>query len=266
MSGLSTPLRPRKDAHPGRHRDVLPAPGRVGDREAVAGLAEARLPESLAGVDVERPEVAIDVPDEGEPAGRRQHGRQEDGALLAVPDLLHRADVVCREPPQHAVRARHLVELDAGDPRPPPPLHQLDVTAGQRHAGLVQRIDDHPRLGAVPRRLPVVPAVQARAGIHRVVHAGVADVLPVVDAAGLHVDRLEDVLVQHLGQVDERPVRRSSFQRMASLPAVNSHFWSSTSTRTRSKTTSRSSVSPGTCWKYQATWPVVGLRASVELV
>ena len=96
-----------------------------------------------------------------------------------------------------------IVELDGGDPETSAPLHQLDVTAGQRHAHLVQRIDDHLRLGAVARRLPVVAAVQAGAGIHRIVDTGVANVLPVTHAPRLDVDRLEDVLVQHLGQVDE---------------------------------------------------------------
>ena len=93
----------------------------------------------------------------------------------------------------------------AETPETSAPLHQLDVTAGQRHAHLVQRIDDHRRLGAVARRLPVVAAVQAGARIHRVVDTGVANVLPVTHAPRLEVDRLEDVLVQHLGQVDEGP-------------------------------------------------------------
>ena len=40
----------------------------------------------------------------------------------------------------------------------------------------------------------------------------------------------------------------------------------STSIRTRSKPTSMSMVSPGTCWKYQAISPVRGRSANVALV
>ena len=41
---------------------------------------------------------------------------------------------------------------------------------------------------------------------------------------------------------------------------VNTSFWPPESTSTRSNTSSRSSDSPGTCWKCQASFPVVGIQ------
>ena len=49
------------------------------------------------------------------------------------------------------------------------------------------------------------------------------------------------------------------------MPTVKSSGSPSTSIRTRSNTVSRSSDSPGTCWKYHAIAPVRGSSASVEL-
>ena len=55
---------------------------------------------------------------------------------------------------------------------------------------------------------------------------------------------------------------------MPSLPTVNSRFWPPSSTSTRSNTTSRSSASPGACWKYHGELAGVGVerqrRARVE--
>ena len=61
------------------------------------------------------------------------------------------------------------------------------------------------------------------------------------------------------------PVRGSSSHRTPILPILKSDSPSPRSTRTISKTSSRSWVSAGMCWKYQRISPVSGSRASVEL-
>ena len=119
------------------------------------------------------------------------------------------------------------------------------------------------RARMVAHRLPVVPALRARARLHPLPDLLLEDVAAIRRLAGLRIDAREDVLEDRLLEVRETcRSRRSSFHRMPALPMVNSSFCPPISTSTRSNTSSRSSDSPGTCWKYQASLPSSGLSAT----
>ena len=84
----------------------------------------------LAGSHVEGAEVAIEIADERDAAGGRQHRRQERRALLVAPDLVHRPHVVGRELADLAVGARHLEEAAIGL-RPARAFLELDLAAAR---------------------------------------------------------------------------------------------------------------------------------------
>ena len=89
--------------------------------------------------------------------------------------------------------------------------------------------------GMIAHGLPVVSAFGAGAGLHPFFGALLHDFVAVVHLAGLLVDLVEDVLEDRLLVASRNlPVLRSSFQRMPSLPMVNSRFWPPESTSTRS--------------------------------
>src|SRR5262245_7935394 len=97
-----------------RDRDVLAPADRERHRIPLHRRAEPRLPQRLAGPDVERAEHPIDVADKTDAAGRRQDRRQKRRALLAAPHFPQRLDVVRRELAEIAVAARHLEEPAVG--------------------------------------------------------------------------------------------------------------------------------------------------------
>ena len=93
------------------------------------------------------------------------------------------------------------------------------------------------------------------------------DVAAIGRLAGLRIDAREDILKN--GFLEPEELARSGGRASTGCPALpmeNISFWPPLSTSTRSNTSSRSSDSPGTCWKYQASLPLSGLSATVELV
>ena len=81
----------------GHDGDILPPVGGERDREALHRSRQPRLPEHLAGLDVDGFELAVEIADERDTAARRDDGRQERRALLERPELCHRPRVVRRE-------------------------------------------------------------------------------------------------------------------------------------------------------------------------
>ena len=69
-------------AQPRCHREILPAIHPERNREALYGGSETRLPRQLAGLDVDRLELAVEIADERDTAGGREDPGQKRGALL----------------------------------------------------------------------------------------------------------------------------------------------------------------------------------------
>ena len=167
-------------------------------------VVEPRLPQHLAGRDVDGLELAVEIADERDAAARREHGRQERRALLERPQLLHRARVVRRELADVAVGARHLEEAPVGA-RAAAARDELDLLArGSRcsfdYSGMISR-----DVGAwCVDRLPVVAAFGARAALHPLADLARDDVGAIARLAGLGIDAVEDVLEQRLVMIDVR--------------------------------------------------------------
>src|SRR5688572_27225270 len=101
-------------AETGRHGHVLLAARGKRHREALHGRAEPRLPQHLAGLDVECAEVAVEVADEADVAGGCERSREKGGALLAAPDFLHRPHINGDKLPDVAVAPGHFKEASIG--------------------------------------------------------------------------------------------------------------------------------------------------------
>ena len=251
-------------AEPGRHRDVLLAVHREADRETLHGRRQPRIPEDLARLHVEGAEVAIEIADKRQAAGGRQHRGEERRALLVAPQLLHRADVVGGQLADVALRPGHLEEpAIRGDAAAA--LAELDLPAHDLHARLAQRNDQRVGRLVVAHRLPVVPAFGARARLNPLLDLLLDDVGPIGRHAGLRdrCGRRRSGTPSPCARGSARSCDPASTGCPA-LPIVNTSFWPPTSTSTRSNTSSRSSDSPGACWKCHASLPSSTLSATVE--
>src|SRR5205814_1554946 len=123
---------------------------------------EPRLPQRLTGADIERAEHAIEIADEADAAGGRQHRRQERRALLLAPHLALGRRVVSDRPADVAVGSEHLEEASIGA-GPAGAGLLLDLAARQLHARLARRNDQQAARLVITHRLPVVAAFRARA-------------------------------------------------------------------------------------------------------
>ena len=157
-------------------------PARERHREALHRRAEPRLPEHRAGLHVERAEAAIEIADERDPAGGRQHRGEERRALLDAPHLLHRRDIVGRQLADVAVRARHLEEAPIRVVPPAPSFSSILRPDISMHDWLSGMISDVGRR-VVAHRLPVVAALGARARLDPLLDLLLDDVGAVGDAA-----------------------------------------------------------------------------------
>src|SRR5688572_854985 len=185
-------------AEAGRHGDVLPAIDGEGDREALHRRGELRLPEDASRPHVDRLERAIEIADERDAAGRRDHGRQERRPLLDRPELLHAVDVVRGELADVAVGPGHLVEAAIGAAGAAAAFFLLDPLRADRQAALAERDDQRVARAMVAHGLPVVAALGARAAVDPLADFGVDDVLPIARFARLGIELLPDVLEDRL--------------------------------------------------------------------
>src|SRR5689334_478892 len=110
-----------------RHSDVLLAADAEGEREALHGGAEARLPKFLTGLDVDRAEDAVHVAHESDAAGGGKHGGHKRRALLDLPVLFQGAHVVGSKFADVAVRARRFIEAPARAARAATALNQFHL-------------------------------------------------------------------------------------------------------------------------------------------
>ena len=163
-------------------------------RESLHRRAEPRLPENLAGLHVERAEVAIEIADERDAAGRREHRREERRALLVAPELLHRSRRrrrrACRRcrpsPASRRSGDRRRCRRRLPSIRSSRPVHL--------HARLAERNDQRRGRRVVAHRLPVVAALGARARLDPLLDLLLDDVGAIGRHAGLRIDAIEDVL------------------------------------------------------------------------
>src|SRR5690606_3219877 len=204
-------------AEPGRDRDVLLAVDLVADREALHRRREARLPDDAAVAHVDRFELAVEVADEHEAAGRRQRGGQERRALLERPRLLHRVDVEGAEPADVAVAARHLVEAPVRAAGAAAARTLLDGLRADRDAALRERDDHLPRRTVEAHRLPIVAALGARAAVDPLSDLVLDDVLSVARPSGFTVEALPDVLEDRLDMVEVAAVATTELPQNAVL-------------------------------------------------
>src|SRR5207244_1386104 len=104
--------------------------------------AEPRLPQRVAGPDVERPERAIEIADEADTARRGDHAGEVRRSLLAAPDLFHRLHIVGGELADVAVGAGHLEEA-AVRARAAGTVREFQLAAVHLHARLTERNHQH---------------------------------------------------------------------------------------------------------------------------
>src|SRR5262252_3427302 len=170
-----------------RHGDVLPAVDAERDRESLDRRAEARLPQDLACLRVERAEHAIEIADEHDAAGSRNRRGHERRALRVRPVLLHRPNVERAEFADVAVAAGHLVEAPSGAAAAAAALLLLDFLRAHLETALAKR-DDQLIVRLVVRRCwPVMPALGARTTLHPHAELLFEDVRAIRRAAGLRI-------------------------------------------------------------------------------
>src|ERR1051325_3434674 len=100
-------LRRAAAAETGGNGEILLAIDRESDGESLNRGSKPGLPDCLAGLYVEGPELAIKVADESDSTSRRKHRRQKRRALLDGPVLFHRLHVEGSQLADVPVRAGH---------------------------------------------------------------------------------------------------------------------------------------------------------------
>src|SRR6266850_5872719 len=178
----------------GRHGDVLPAVDAERDREALDRRAEARLPEDLSRLHVERAEHAIEIADEREAAGRRDRRRHERRALRVRPVLFQCADVEGAELADVAVAARHLIKPPSRAAATAAAFLLLDLLRVHLEAALAERDDQLVVRLVIRGRRPVVATLGARATLHPDAELLLEDVGAVRRPAGSRIEALPHVL------------------------------------------------------------------------
>src|SRR5262245_23212690 len=178
----------------GHDCDVLLAVDGEGHREALDGGGEPRLPQDLAGFDVERPEPSIEISGERDATGRGDDGGHEGGPLFVGPHFLHRLDVEGSQFADVAVRARHLVETPTCSAAAAAPFFLLDALGVDFETALAERNDDLVGTGVVTGRGPVMTAFRARTPLNPFAELLFENVAAIGGPARLRIESLPDIL------------------------------------------------------------------------
>src|SRR5437870_1409317 len=96
------------------NRHVLLAIDAEGDREALYGRSEPRLPQHLAVIDIHCFQTSIETSRKGHSARRGKHRQQERRALLDRPEFLHRPHIEGRQLADVSIVAWHFIETPRG--------------------------------------------------------------------------------------------------------------------------------------------------------
>src|SRR6185503_18485301 len=181
-----------------RHGDVLLAVDLEAHGETLHRRREPRAPEDAHVAHVDGFELAIEIADERDAAGRRQHPGQERRALLDRPFLFQRVDVESREPADVAVAARHFIEAPIGAARAAAARRLRDRLRANRDAALRERNDQPPRRPIEAHRLPVLAAFGARTALDPFADFLIENVVAIARRARLAIEARPDVLEQRL--------------------------------------------------------------------
>src|SRR5258707_9909560 len=171
-----------------RHRDVLLAANRKRQGKALHSGPQANLPQDAASRSVEGVEHAVEIARESHASGRRKHSGQERSALLVLPELTQRSDIVGGELADVSVRSRHLPEPAERAATTAAAFHLVDHLRAQLQTALAQRYDQTIAGRVVAHRGPVLAAFCRRTPSHPLADALLDDIVAIVRLARAGVD------------------------------------------------------------------------------